>query len=148
MIRAAYLQVFGRDVYEGQRLKSAENRLENGEITVREFIKILAKSSVYRDLYWTPLYVCKAIEYAHRRLLGRPTYGRQEMNRYYDIAYKKGFYAIIEAMIDSPEYTESFGEDTVPYARYLTPGGQALRNIRPSSNRRPIYCRHVIDYLQ
>ena len=124
--------MFGRDVYEGQRLKAAETRLENGDITVREFITILAKSNVFRNLYWTPLYVCKAIEYAHRRLLGRPTYGRQEMNRYYDIASKKGFYAIIDAMIESPEYTECFGEDTVPYPRYLTPGGQALKSMRPS----------------
>lgn len=133
VIRAAYFQVFGRAVYEGQRQKVAENRLENGEISVREFIKMLAKSTVYRNLYWTPLYVCKAIEFAHRRLLGRPTYGRQEMNRYYDIASKQGFYALIEALIDSAEYNDSFGEDTVPYARYITPGGQALRSIRPSS---------------
>ncbi|MCM1981379.1 phycobilisome rod-core linker polypeptide [Lyngbya confervoides] len=131
VIRAAYLQVFGRDVYDGQRQKVAEIKLENGEISVREFIRILAKSPVYRNLYWTPLYVCKAIEYAHRRLLGRPTYGRQEMNRYFDLAAKQGFYAVVDAMLDGMEYAQAFGEDTVPYLRYLTPGGQSLRN-RPS----------------
>ncbi len=47
------------------------------------------------------LYVCKAIEYIHRRLLGRPTYGRQENNKYFDIASKKGFYAVVDAIIDS-----------------------------------------------
>ncbi|WP_250125938.1 phycobilisome rod-core linker polypeptide [Chroococcidiopsis sp. CCMEE 29] len=133
VIRAAYLQVFGRDVYEGQRLKVAEIKLENGEIPVREFIRQLAKSDLFRSLYWSSLYITKAIEYIHRRLLGRPTYGRQEINRYFDICAKQGFYALIDALIDSPEYSEAFGEDTVPYERYLTPGGVALRSLRVSS---------------
>ncbi len=133
VIRAAYRQVFGRDVYEGQRLKVAEIKLENGDITLREFIKALAKSEVFLKTYWTPFYVVKAIEYIHRRLLGRPTYGRQEMNPYFDLASKKGFYALVDAMIDSKEYTEAFGEDTVPYERYLTPGGMQLRMARPGT---------------
>lgn len=133
VIKAAYFQVFGRDVYEGQRLKVEEIRLENGEITVREFVRRLAKSNLFRSLYWTPLYVTKAIEYIHRRLLGRPTYGRPEINRYFDIAAKKGFYALVDAILDTPEYSETFNEDTVPYERYLTPGGQALRTVRLGS---------------
>jgi len=135
VIRASYLQVFGRDVYDGQRQKVAEIKLENGEITLREFIRTLAKSDLFRSLYWTPLYVCKAIEYIHRRLLGRPTYGRQENNKYFDISAKKGFYALVDAIIDSPEYSEAFGEDTVPYERYLTPAGLQLRSARPGSLR-------------
>jgi phycobilisome core-membrane linker protein len=133
VIRAAYLQVFGREVYEGQRLKVAEIKLENGEIPVREFIRQLAKSDLFRKMYWTSLYVTKSVEYIHRRLLGRPTYGRQEINSYFDICAKKGFYALIDALIDSPEYNETFGEDTVPYERYLTPGGLALRTNRVGS---------------
>ncbi len=138
VILAAYRQVFGRLPYEGQRLSVAEIKLENGEITVREFIKSLAKSETFRKLYWTPLYVVKAIEYIHRRLVGRPTYGRQEMNAYFDIAAKKGFYAVVDAIIDGQEYTEAFGEDTVPYERYLTPAGLQLRSARPGTLREDI----------
>ncbi|MGF1522916.1 MAG: phycobilisome rod-core linker polypeptide [Leptolyngbyaceae cyanobacterium] len=130
VIRAAYRQVFGRDVYDGQRLKTAENRLENGDITVREFIRALAKSEVFRKMYWTSLYVMKAVEYIHRRLLGRPTYGRSETNKYFDICSKQGFYALVDAIIDSPEYDQAFGEDTIPYERYLTPAGVSLRSMR------------------
>jgi phycobilisome core-membrane linker protein len=133
VIRACYRQVFGRDVYQGQQLTAAETRLENGEIPVREFIRILAKSDTFRKTYWTSLYVVKAVEYIHRRLLGRPTYGRQEMNKYFDLCSKKGFYALVDAFIDSPEYSEAFGEDTVPYERYLTPGGLQLRKARPGA---------------
>jgi len=133
VIRACYLQVFGRDVYEGQRQKVAEIKLENGETTLREFVRSLAKSDLFRKMYWTSLYVTKAVEYIHRRLLGRPTYGRQEINKYFDICSKKGFYALVDAIIDSPEYSEAFGEDTVPYERYLTPAGVALRSLRVGS---------------
>jgi len=130
VIKATYLQVFGRAVYEGQRLKVDEIKLENGEITLREFVRRLAKSNLFRSLYWTPLYVTKAIEYIHRRLLGRPTYGRQETNKYFDICAKKGFYALIDALLDSQEYSDAFNEDTVPYERYLTPAGLSQRNSR------------------
>ena len=133
VIRACYLQVFGRDVYQGQRLKVQEIKLENGEITVREFIRALAKSDLFRKLYWQPYYVCKAVEYIHRRLLGRPTYGREENNKYFDICAKKGFYALVDAIIDSVEYSEAFSEDTVPYERYITPAGLALRTLRVGS---------------
>jgi phycobilisome core-membrane linker protein len=138
LILAAYRQVFGREVFEGQRLSVPEIKLENGEISVREFIKLLAKSDVFRKTYWTPYYVVKAIEYIHRRLLGRPTYGRQEMNQYFDICAKQGFYALVDALIDSREYSEAFGEDTVPYERYLTPGGMQLRMARPGALREDI----------
>jgi phycobilisome core-membrane linker protein len=126
-IKAIYLQVIGFIPYAGQRLTVEEIRLENGDITVREFVRRLAKSSTFRDRYWTKLYVCKAIEYIHRRLLGRPTYGRDEMNAYFDISAKKGFYALVDAILDTKEYEQAFGDDTVPYERYLTPGGVALR---------------------
>jgi phycobilisome core-membrane linker protein len=127
VIRASYLQVFGRPVYEGQGLSVAEIKLENGEISLREFIRALAKSDTFRDLYWSGLYVVKSVEYIHRRLLGRPTYGRQEINSYFDICAKQGFYALVDAIIDSKEYEEAFGEDTVPYERFVTSAGLSLR---------------------
>ncbi len=138
VINATYRQVFGRDVYEGQRLKVAEIKLENGEISFRDFVRMLAKSELFLKTYWTPFYVCKAIEYIHRRLLGRPTYGRNEMNSYFDLASKKGFYALVDAMMDSTEYSEAFGEDTVPYERYVTPNGLQMRNARVGTIREDI----------
>jgi len=133
VIRAAYIQVLGRLPYSGQTLSVAEIKLENGDITVREFVRQVAKSDTFRKMYWTSLYVVKAIEYIHRRLLGRPTYGRQEMNAYFDIAAKQGFYAVVDAMLDSLEYTQTFGEDTVPYERYVTPAGLSQRTNRVGS---------------
>lgn len=127
VINGAYRQVFGRELLQGQRLTTPEIKLKGGEITMREFIRQLGKSNWFRRMYWEKLYITKAIEYIHRRLLGRPTYGREEMNRYYDISATKGFYALIDEIIDSSEYIEAFGENTVPYERYITPRGFAMR---------------------
>lgn len=133
LIRGCYQQVFGFQVYEGQGDTTAEQQLSQGEISVKEFVRTLAKSDTFRGMYWTPYYVVKAVEYIHRRLLGRPTYGRQEINKYFDICSKSGFYALVDAIIDSTEYGSTFGEDTVPYERYVTPAGMQLRMIRPGT---------------
>jgi phycobilisome core-membrane linker protein len=129
VIRATYLRVFGRPVYAEELLvfKPLERNVKDGTLSIRDFIKNLAKSDAFRALYWEPLFVCKAIEYIHNRLLGRPTYGRQEINQYFDIAYKQSYYKVIDAIMDSPEYLETFGEDTVPYERYITTRAVAMR---------------------
>lgn len=126
-ILATYRQVFGCEVLESQRLTKAETQLRGQLITIREFVRQLAKSKLFRQKYWDSLYVTKAAEIIHRRLLGRPTYGRRETNKYYDICGRQGFYAFIDALVDSHEYAQTFGEDTVPYERYITPRGLALR---------------------
>jgi phycobilisome core-membrane linker protein len=65
----------------------------------------------------------------HRRLLGRPTFGRWEIDAYFDTAARKGFYGVVEAMLSSREYTTCFGEDTVPYERFITPADRNARRI-------------------
>mmetsp|Transcript_29425 Transcript_29425/g.113912 ORF Transcript_29425/g.113912 Transcript_29425/m.113912 type:complete len:663 (-) Transcript_29425:13-2001(-) len=115
IIQATYLRIFGRQVYEEERilLKPIENSFMENKITVKEFVRQLAKSNTFRSLYWMPFYVCKAIEYIHIRLLGRPTYGRAEINKYFNLEYKEGYYKVIDAIVDSIEYTQSFGDNTV-----------------------------------
>nr|QCI07855.1 gbilisome linker polypeptide [Pleonosporium borreri] len=137
IVNAIYLRVFGRFVYQEELsyLTKFEDQFYNQTISVREFVRLLVKSSVFRALFWEPFYICKAIEYIHNRLLGRPTYGRQEINQYFDIAYKKGYYNMIDSIVDSPEYIESFGNNIVPYERYLLPKTAASRNTFIINNR-------------
>nr|YP_010336934.1 phycytochrome bilisome core-membrane linker protein [Madagascaria erythrocladioides]QUE28968.1 ApcE [Madagascaria erythrocladioides]UNJ16519.1 phycytochrome bilisome core-membrane linker protein [Madagascaria erythrocladioides] len=135
IINAAYLKVFGRLIYQEERenFKKLESQLKEKSISLKTFIAELAKSQTFRKLYWEPFYICKAIEYIHTRLLGRPTYGRQEINKYFDVIYKKDYFAFIDSIIDSQEYMECFGETIIPYERYITPSGLALRTFRPST---------------
>lgn len=137
VINAVYLRVFGRQVYAEELLtfKPVESKVRDGSLSIRAFVKYLAKSSVFRSIYWEPLFICKAIEYIHNRLLGRPTYGRQEINQYFNIAYKENYFKMIDAIIDSPEYLETFGDDTVPYERYLTASGIAMRTLRSNTKQ-------------
>ncbi len=146
VIQAAYRQILGREPFSGQRLTPAEAKLKSGEITLREFVRRLAKSQPFRELYWDSLYITKAIEYIHRRLIGRPTYGRAEMGRYYDICAKQGFYGLIDALVDSAEYLEAFDENTLPYERYITPRGYDLRSRHhPNCSISPVSGVRVAD---
>jgi phycobilisome core-membrane linker protein len=136
VLRGVYAQVLGTAGYAGERLTVEEIKLENGDITLREFVRQVARSTAFRRRYWSGLYICKAIEVMHRRLLGRPTFGRWEINAYFDVAARRGFYGVVDAMIESPEYSESFGEDTVPYERFITPADRNARRV--PALRRPV----------
>nr|YP_009393935.1 phycobilisome linker polypeptide [Polysiphonia sertularioides]ARW62497.1 phycobilisome linker polypeptide [Polysiphonia sertularioides] len=131
VVSAIYLRVFGRFIYleELSSVIKYEKQFKSKAINVREFIRLLVKSSIFRSLYWDKVYICKAIEYLHIKLIGRPTYSRQEINKYFDIAYKKGYYNMVDVMLDSLEYLECFDNFTVPYERYIIPSAVASRGI-------------------
>nr|YP_009332700.1 phycobillisome linker protein [Membranoptera weeksiae]AHZ94714.1 phycobillisome linker protein [Membranoptera weeksiae] len=137
IIKALYLRVFGRLVYQEElsNLVKFENQFRNQVISIRSFIRLIVKSNLFRSLYWDPFYICKAIEYIHNKLIGRPTYGRQEINQYFDIAYKKGYYRMVDSMIDSQEYIESFGDNIIPYERYITSSTALSRNLFTKINK-------------
>jgi hypothetical protein len=73
----------------------------------------------------------------HRRLLGRPTFGRWEIDALFDTAARKGFYGVVDALINSREYNESFGEDTVPFERFITPGDLSVRRTPTFKRAKP-----------
>ena len=127
VIKAVYVQVLGNGGYAGERMSSDEARLENGDIPLKDFVRAVAKSDAFRRRYWSGLYIVKAIEVMHRRLLGRPTFGRWEIDALFDTAARHGFYGVVDALIDSKEYSQAFGADTVPYERFITPGDVTAR---------------------
>ncbi|WP_216901413.1 phycobilisome rod-core linker polypeptide [Synechococcus sp. CCY 9618] len=129
VINAVYVQVLGTAGYAGERNKVEEIKLENGDISLREFVRQVARSKAFRRRYWSGLYITKAIEVMHRRLLGRPTFGRWEINAYFDTAARKGFYGVVDAMLEGREYNDCFGEDTVPYERFITPADRNARRV-------------------
>ena len=143
VIKAVYVQVLGNTGYSGERVESAENRLENGDINLREFIRQVACSNPFRRRYWEGLYITKAIEVMHRRLLGRPTFGRWEIDAMFDTAARKGFYGVVDALISSKEFSDCFGDDTVPYERFITPNDLTVR--RAPGLRRDVQVERIAD---
>jgi phycobilisome core-membrane linker protein len=134
VINAVYVQILGNAGYAGERCKVEEIKLENGDISLREFVRQVARSDAFRRRYWSGLYITKAIEVMHRRILGRPSFGRWEIDAYFDTAARRGFYGVVDQMINSREYNDCFGEDTVPYERFITPADRNARAV-PSLRR-------------
>ena len=117
-IHAAYRHVFGnRQPTNNQRQDSLEAKLKNGELTVRGFVNGLAKSSFYKDSYFHSVSPQRGIELNLKHVLGRPPVDKAEVSRLIIKLAAEGYDAVIDSLTDSAEYTEVFGNDTVPYPR-------------------------------
>ena len=128
VIRAAYKQVLGNaHVMESERLAIPESQLKNGEISVREFVRQLAKSELYLSLFFSNCPTLRTIELNFKHLLGRAPESHEEIVKHTEILDKFGWEAEIDSYIDSEEYQANFGENTVPY--YLGYKTQTGKNV-------------------
>ena len=120
---AAYRQVFERDldpyVIQSQ-FTALESKLGNGEINVKEFIEGLGCSELYIKEFYTPYPNTKVIELGTKHFLGRAPLNQREIQKYNQILAAQGIRAFIGAMVNGMEYSQVFGEDTVPYRRFPT----------------------------
>jgi phycoerythrin-associated linker protein len=128
VIQAVYRQVLGNAyVMESERLSVPESQFKRGELSVREFVRAIAKSDLYQSRFFTSCPRYRAIELNFRHLLGRAPRDLEEMRGHSTILDTQGFGADIDSYIDSNEYQDAFGENIVPYIRgYKT---EALQNM-------------------
>jgi hypothetical protein len=116
IIRAVYQQVLGYQyVLESDRLEGAESLFRNGYLSVRELVRTVAKSGLYRSRFFENSNPYHFIELNHKHLLGRAPQNREEMLHHFTILQEQGYEAEIDSYIDSNEYQQRFGEETVPY---------------------------------
>jgi phycobilisome core-membrane linker protein len=127
-IRAAYRQVLGNaHVMESERLTVPESQLKRGEISVREFVRQLANSELYRSRFFDNCPRYRSIELNFKHLLGRAPDDYSETFSHSQILDAGGFEAEIDSYLDSDEYQDAFGENIVPYYRgYRTQTGKKL----------------------
>ena len=130
-INAAYRQVLGnKGATSNQRLDSDEAKLRNGEISVRGFVKAIAKSLIYKDMYFHAVSPQRGIELNLKHLLGRPPINKAEVSKFIAMLASQGFDSVIDYITDSAEYTELFGCNTVPYARtFISMGGMTTSSF-------------------
>jgi phycoerythrin-associated linker protein len=127
VIRAAYRQVLGNaHVLDSQRLTSAESQLRNGDISVREFVRAIAQSDLYRSRFFEASSSYRFIELNFKHLLGRAPQDQAEVSAHVQIYNTQGYEAEINSYIDSNEYIKNFGENIVPYTR----GNQTQAGIK------------------
>lgn len=118
VIRAVYRQVLGNDyVMSSERLTAAESLFTNGFISVRDFVRAVAQSELYKQKFLYPNFQTRVIELNFKHLLGRAPYDESEVIEHLDRYQNEGFEADINSYIDSAEYTENFGDSVVPYIR-------------------------------
>jgi len=118
VISACYRHVFGNTMpMESERLGAAESQLRNGSISVREFVRCLAKSPFYRSRFYEAVAPHRSVELAIKHLLGRPPIDEAEVSSHVARIASEGFDADIDNLIESDEYTAAFGEHTAPHIR-------------------------------
>lgn len=118
IIWASYRQIFGEHlILESNRQPFLESQLRNRMISVREFIRGLGKSDVYRELVAETNSNYRLVDITFKRFLGRSSYGKDEQISQSIIIASKGLHGFIDSVVDSEEYSQSFGDDIVPYQR-------------------------------
>ncbi len=127
VIPAVYRQVMGNaHIMESERLDVPESQLKSGELSVREFVRQVAKSELYQSRF-TDCYRYRAMELHFKHLLGRAPQSFAEMKAHSAILDTEGYEADIDSYIDSDEYNNAFGENIVPYYRgYNSAPGQTM----------------------
>jgi phycoerythrin-associated linker protein len=135
LINNVYRQVLGNAyVMESERLVVPESQLRSREISVREFVRLVAKSELYRSRFFDNCYRYRAIELNFKHLLGRAPADFDEMRAHSDILDYGGHDAEIDSYIESDEYQDAYGEMVVPFERgFSTQIGlsmQAVTNMR------------------
>jgi phycobilisome rod-core linker protein len=116
LIWAAYRQVFSEHVIlKFYRQINLESQLKNKAITVRDFIRGLAKSEAYQSLVVNTNSNYRLVEIALKRLLGRAPYNKDEEIAWSIKIATLGWDKFVDTLLDSPEYQTNFGENIVPY---------------------------------
>lgn len=118
LINAIYCQILDvTDVPEQFRRRDLDLKLNNGDISVREFVKTLASSDIYMRRFYAPYPNPKVIEFLFRHLLGRTPASAAEVAEYEQMLSSHDLKTVVEAIVNSAEYVRYFGEDVVPYKR-------------------------------
>jgi phycocyanin-associated rod linker protein len=118
VINAVYRQVLGNDyLMSSERLVGAESLLRNGLISVREFVRSVAQSELYKNKFFYSSFQTRVIELNCKHLLGRAPFDESEVIEHLNRYENEGYEADINSYIDSDEYQAAFGENVVPYYR-------------------------------
>ncbi len=118
VIQAVYRHLLGNDyLMKAERLTSAESLLRDGHISVREFVRAVAKSELYKTKFFYGNFQTRVIELQFKHLLGRAPYTEAEVIDHLDRYQNEGYDADVDSFIDSEEYLANFGENVVPHYR-------------------------------
>ena len=118
IIWAAYRQIFSEhQLLSSTRQPFLESQLRFNQIKVKDFIKGLVLSNVFRYLNYDVNNNYRFVEICIQRILGRDIYNQREKLAFAVIIGSKGLEAFIDILFNSQEYIDNFSDDVVPYQR-------------------------------
>ncbi|VEP17216.1 Phycobilisome Linker polypeptide [Hyella patelloides LEGE 07179] len=118
IIWATYRQIFNeQQILVSNRQTSLESQLKAGQITARELIRGLILSESFRRRNYEPNSNYRFVQMCVQRVLGRNIYGEKEKLAWSIVLATQGIEGFIDNLLDSEEYLDNFGENTVPYQR-------------------------------
>jgi phycobilisome rod-core linker protein len=136
-IDQAYRQIFFH-AFKVDRDAVLESQLRSGQITVRDFVRGLLLSRKFRDDFYRVNSNYRMVEQIVGRVLGRPVHGDGERIAYSILIAEQGLPALVDTLLDSQDYLEAFGYDTVPFQRSRVLPGQAIGTL-PFNQQAPRY---------
>ncbi|MEM6450577.1 MAG: phycobilisome rod-core linker polypeptide [Cyanobacteria bacterium P01_D01_bin.105] len=151
VIRAVYKQVLGNPhVMESERLVTAESQLADGSLSVREFVRAVAKSDFYKARNFECCGPYRSAELNFQQLLGRAPESQAEVSAHICRCQEEGYDADIDSYVDSAEYQKAFGENVVPYSRSVSQVGlkQVVYNRNFAVNRGPAQVSSAVTASQ
>ena len=125
VIESAYRQIFFH-AFKSDRETFLESQLRNGQITVRDFIRGLCLSDTFKRSFYNLNSNYKVVRHLVEKVLGRKTHGKSEEIAWSIVIATKGVEGMVDALLDSEEYLNAFGYDTVPYQRNRVLPGREL----------------------
>ncbi len=117
-LASIYKQIFGNfGLTESQKIPELDAQLLDGRITVRNMMKALAKTEIYKQIYFYQVSPWRSIELLFKHLLGRSPMCREEVATKTKLLHDFGYASLVDSFVDSSEYIEVFGESIVPHKR-------------------------------
>jgi phycobilisome rod-core linker protein len=118
IIWAAYRQIFSEhQILNSTRDIFLESQLRFNQITIKDFIKGLLLSESFRNLNYNYNNNYRFVEMCVQRILGRDIYNKREKLAYAVIIGESGLEQFFDILLNSDEYIDNFGDNTIPYQR-------------------------------
>lgn len=145
LINAAYRQIFFH-AFKWDREIALESQLRNRQITARDFIRGLLLSNTFVDSFYNKNNNYRFVEHCIEKVLGRRVYNKAEKIAWSAVVMTKGIKGFVDELLNSDEYIENFGENTIPYHRRRTLPGREVGEV-PFNITSPRYDAYHRDQL-
>lgn len=112
-VRLLYRRVLERDADDSGLITFA-GALDRGELSVRDIVRSLGKSDEYRNRFVVPFSLLQIARLMYLHFLARQAESEAAAKGWADLIATQGWQAAVDGFINSDEYSNRFGDDSVP----------------------------------